>query len=134
MEPTSGYKLMLKERERKFFESINYGKEREMSPRHMSELEDDGFITAVPELLPDAPPPSMKDLAVLFMGSRAGAVEGSNGSDYTFKTVLTLMDFGLTPDEFWDMLEQWNKKCIPPWDLQDLKKIGCHLNNQSVIN
>jgi hypothetical protein len=37
-------------------------------------------------------------------------------------------DFGLEPDEFWSVLLEWNARCVPPWDEDDLrdKLWACH--------
>lgn len=37
-------------------------------------------------------------------------------------------DFGLEPDEFLPLLSEWNARCVPPWDENDLwdKLVACH--------
>ena len=50
------------------------------------------------------------------------AVEGGNGDQATFRVCCLGKDYGLSPDVFFDLLCEWNEKCCPPWDLNELRK------------
>lgn len=66
------------------------------------------------------------DMAVVeraeqWLASRPGAVEGQGGDAYTFETAAFLRDYGLSaPQTFTLMVDQWNPRCSPPWDPQEL--------------
>jgi hypothetical protein len=49
------------------------------------------------------------------------AVEGQGGDAHTWKVAcLLVIDFGLTPERALPVLSEWNRRCLPPWDLKDL--------------
>lgn len=43
------------------------------------------------------------------------AVEGHGGHRATVRACMTGADFGLSEDEFWPLLCEWNARCMPPW-------------------
>lgn len=49
------------------------------------------------------------------------AVEGHHGDDHTFQAILIGIKCGLSPEEFWPLLEDWNDDCLPPWDEGELQ-------------
>lgn len=51
------------------------------------------------------------------------AVEGQGGDDWTFHVCCILVcRFGLTEAEAWDVVQEWNARCSPPWDEYHLKR------------
>lgn len=63
--------------------------------------------------------------AVRYLESDAPlAISGQGGNQTTFKVAARLKDFGVNADTAHDlMLEHWNDRCSPPWDLEDLVRI-----------
>ena len=49
------------------------------------------------------------------------AVEGDGGDFQTYKVCAIGHDFGLSPEVFLPILRQWNERCQPPWDEDDLQ-------------
>lgn len=50
------------------------------------------------------------------------AIEGQNGDQATFRVCCLGKDYGLSPEVFFDLLCEWNEKCEPAWDLNELRK------------
>ena len=58
-----------------------------------------------------------------WIAERVPAVEGSGGDDWTFQTACALVrDHGLTEDAALELMREWNKGCLPPWDDADLAR------------
>lgn len=55
-----------------------------------------------------------------FLQSRAPAVEGAGGDDWTYRTACIVKDFGLSASMALDVMAEWNDGCSPPWDLDEL--------------
>ena len=49
------------------------------------------------------------------------ANEGSSGDKATYNVCCLGKDYGLSPDVFFELLCEWNEKCSPPWQLDDLR-------------
>lgn len=50
------------------------------------------------------------------------AVEGEGGDRRTFSACAALVHgFGLSYEEAWPLLVEWNKTCVPPWDEDELQ-------------
>lgn len=50
------------------------------------------------------------------------AIEGQGGDNRTFATAAMCKSFGLSPDKALElMLEYWNPRCEPPWEVEDLQ-------------
>ena len=56
-----------------------------------------------------------------FMATRDPAIEGQGGDEWTFRTCCIGGDFDLAADDFWPLLCEWNARCVPPWDLDQLR-------------
>jgi len=56
------------------------------------------------------------------MGSIKPAVEGHGGDAATYVACMCGRDFGLSDEDFWPILSDWNHKCRPPWDEPELKR------------
>lgn len=51
------------------------------------------------------------------------AVEGSGGSDRTYRLAAALGDMGISEDAAVELLGDWNAACVPPWDADELARI-----------
>ena len=59
--------------------------------------------------------------AKAYLATIPGAVSGQCGHDHTFKTALKIAAFGLSADDVFDLLADWNQKCEPPWTDAELQ-------------
>ncbi|MBH06017.1 MAG: hypothetical protein CMJ20_06815 [Phycisphaeraceae bacterium] len=67
-----------------------------------------------------------------YLAKMAIAVEGDGGSLQTYKACKVGCDFGVSMDEFWPALLDWNRRCSPPWDERELQqKLESAYRNQS---
>jgi hypothetical protein len=63
--------------------------------------------------------------AVDFLRHHPAAVQGQGGDFHTFRTVCRIRDFGVPAERAAEALEEWNGRCNPPWDHEELAvKIG----------
>lgn len=51
------------------------------------------------------------------------ALEGDGGTTQTYKVAAELKDFGLSIEDTLDLMTEWNERCQPPWNIEDLVKI-----------
>ena len=58
--------------------------------------------------------------AAAWMAARPAAIAAQGGHDHTRSTAWALARMGLTWDQAWPLLEQWNATCSPPWAQDDL--------------
>jgi hypothetical protein len=50
-----------------------------------------------------------------------GAIAGRRGHDRTFRVACVLtIKFGLTLDQAWPLMNEWNEQCEPPWSEKEL--------------
>lgn len=59
-------------------------------------------------------------LAVDAMLHHPPAVQGDGGDHKTFAAVCKVRDMGVDPHHALEALEEWNQRCEPPWDTEDL--------------
>lgn len=71
--------------------------------------------------LDDIPLSARKTRAEAYLRNIPPAYEGRGGDEQTLKAASVGHSFGLTIDDYWDLLCEYNEKCKPPWDLADLK-------------
>lgn len=58
---------------------------------------------------------------------RVGNSEGENGNDHTYQTAAALRDLGVSEETALDlMLENWNDRCLPLWDADELQQVIVH--------
>ena len=57
-----------------------------------------------------------------YLSKMEPATEGSYGSLQTFKACKVGTDFGVDEAEFWPMLLEFNGRCVPPWNEEELSK------------
>jgi len=48
------------------------------------------------------------------------AIQGQSGDEHTFKVCCYGKDYGVTGDKFFDILQDWNNRCDPPWSEAEL--------------
>ena len=70
--------------------------------------------------VPDAPE-GVLERARAWLAARPGAVEGQGGDAFTFATAAFLRDLGVSPEQAFTLLLDWNQRCSPPWDAADLQ-------------
>lgn len=59
-----------------------------------------------------------------YLTVRKPAIEGSGGNDHTYQTAQSVRDLGISELAALDlMMEEWNERCEPPWDVEDLGRI-----------
>lgn len=60
---------------------------------------------------------------IKFLQGAPAAIEGEGGDVCTFKTACRGRDFALTAQKTFELMaEHWNPRCVPVWELEDLKK------------
>lgn len=60
---------------------------------------------------------------ITYLKNAAPAIEGQNGDLRTFQVACRGRDFALSEAKTFELMAQyWNDRCIPAWDLEDLKK------------
>ena len=81
--------------------------------------------------------PGAIERAVTYLQADAPvAIEGIGGDDTTYSVCCRVMDFGVSRHRTIElMLEHWNERCQPPWDIDDLEKkaASAEKNRQSPI-
>jgi RecA-family ATPase len=55
-----------------------------------------------------------------YLSRLPGAVSGANGHDATFTAACACVRFGLSEEEQWALLNEFNARCSPPWSERDL--------------
>jgi hypothetical protein len=79
----------------------------------------------VPPLRPPRPSTqgSALDRCRAYVATIDGAVSGQLGGTRTFDVARRCVhDFGLSDDEAWVVLVEYNERCIPPWSEKDLRR------------
>lgn len=63
--------------------------------------------------------------AIAYLRHLPGAVEGEGGDEQTYQTIAAIMELGLSEAGCAEAMQEWNARCRPPWDEDDLAvKIG----------
>jgi hypothetical protein len=72
----------------------------------------------------DLDTPAAIDLATAYLRDEASpAFEGFGGDACTFKVAAAIKDLGVSEAKAFDLMaENWNERCSPPWDREDLEK------------
>jgi hypothetical protein len=91
-------------------------------------------------LLPEPPRPALRSVpkmhhssgvntpdafvrASKYVEKMGPSVEGNHGDDHAFRVACALLrDFGLDDSQAWDILQDWNQACDPPWTDKDLQR------------
>lgn len=61
--------------------------------------------------------------AAAYLHATPGAVEGEGGDNHTFRVACVLVnDFGLTGDQAFPLMCEWNRKCVPPWPEPEIRQ------------
>lgn len=56
-----------------------------------------------------------------FLANREPAVEGAGGDAWTLQTIYWCRDLGLSAEGTFKQLQDWNARCAPPWDADELQ-------------
>lgn len=82
-----------------------------------------------PATLPAGPKRKRPPVATLaprirkYLAAVPGAVSGRGGHNDTLRVCGHIVHgYDLTPDEAWEFLAEWNAKCEPPWEENDLRR------------
>jgi hypothetical protein len=59
--------------------------------------------------------------AINFLETHPVAVQGQGGDHHTFRTLCRLRDFGVPKERAAEALRDWNARCVPPWDADELE-------------
>ncbi len=71
--------------------------------------------------------PQNVNRALTYLSIRKPAIEGEGGNDHTYQTAQALRDMGVSEERALDlMLEDWNERCLPPWDVNELGILVCN--------
>jgi putative DNA primase/helicase len=76
---------------------------------------------AVEKALSDVPLDTRLAKARKALAKMPAAIEGKGGDEQTFKAASVGWACGLDADEFFPLLEEYNKRCKPPWDEDALR-------------
>lgn len=49
------------------------------------------------------------------------AYQGQGGDHHTFRTICRIRDFGVPASRAYETLEEWNERCVPPWESEALQ-------------
>ena len=60
--------------------------------------------------------------ALEFLRLHPVAVEGQGGDHHTYRTVCRIRDFGVPEDRALEALGDWNSRCNPPWEYDELTR------------
>lgn len=82
-------------------------------------------LTAVVEL----DTPTIQATALQYLSTVEPAIEGEGGNDQTYKVACRLKDLGMSADgalDAMDLYSDWNARCVPPWDRDELAEVIEH--------
>lgn len=77
------------------------------------------------------PPTDVSERARRYLERVPPAVSGSGGHNRTFHVACILvLGFGMSADEAWPVIAEWNQSCEPPWSEHDLRRKLNEANKQ----
>ncbi len=85
-------------------------------------VERTSFQAPSPEMLSRIETSTRYKIAKSLLLAYPPAVQNQQGDQRTFQAACIGNDCGLTPEEFWPLLREYNQRCRPPWDEKDLQK------------
>jgi hypothetical protein len=56
-----------------------------------------------------------------YIAKMAAGISGAGGYDQTFAVACALVKFGLSPDDAWPLLLEYNQRCQPQWNERELR-------------
>ena len=66
--------------------------------------------------------PDLRSRAVAYMATRKPAIQGQSGDSLTFTTATALVRGFCLPDDIaLELLQEWNRACVPPWSDKQLR-------------
>jgi hypothetical protein len=74
---------------------------------------------------------SVQERAARYLAKMPSAVDGEHGHDKTFHAAcVCMLGFGMSVDEAWPVIAEWNQGCLPPWSDADLRRKLDEANKQ----
>ena len=70
--------------------------------------------------------PANVQRGLAFLANHKPAIEGQGGNDNTYQTAATLRDLGVSEDKSLELMLDWNERCDPPWDADELAGVIRH--------
>ncbi len=68
-------------------------------------------------------PTTLQERARKYHAKLEGAVSGQSGHSATYHAACVLvLDFGLSVDDAWPIMLEYNQRCQPPWNERDLRR------------
>ena len=61
------------------------------------------------------------DRARAYVEKMPGGISGADGGGATFAVACKLVEFGLSPDDAWALLLEYNQRCQPQWSERELR-------------
>jgi len=75
-----------------------------------------------PNYLPPTDRSFLQRRAAAYLRRVPAAVSGQHGHNATFRAAAILCRFGLSEEEAMPILNEYNERCIPPWEEKDLRR------------
>lgn len=66
--------------------------------------------------------PKLVERCQAYVDEILGAIEGQNGSGKTLEVGGTIARFGLDESDGWPIMLDFNRRCVPPWPENDLRR------------
>ncbi len=60
--------------------------------------------------------------AAAYLRKLPPAIEGNGGDSRTFEAACHLARFGISETDAWPLMEEFNRRCVPPWDDARLRR------------
>lgn len=92
--------------------------EQELSTRKVVQLT---TVEQKDEVDLPADDPYLLKLAQNYLKYAPVAIQGESGDLTTYKVAATLKNYGLTKAETFQVMQEWNARCEPPWSEQELR-------------
>jgi hypothetical protein len=64
---------------------------------------------------------NLLDHARAYVAKRPPAISGAGGHDQTYAVACALVKFGLSVADAWNLLLEYNARCVPPWTERELQ-------------
>lgn len=69
-----------------------------------------------------------------YVARMEAAVSGSHGHNATFKVAIALRHgFGLTLNQAWPLMLEFNERCVPPWSHNTLHRSPRPINSRHIV-
>ena len=58
-----------------------------------------------------------------YLTNVAPSIEGEGGNLHGYNVACKLNDFGISPDLSFELMDEWNDRCLPPWSDVELRTL-----------